>query len=264
MSYVNYEQSEHNGHPQEIYRFTLGDQSWLMTSADMEVAWLEDTYTPVYIRRSGFSVVGDARKSTLEIDVSAQNPVALLYRSGWLSGILVVTIFRRHYGDLDYALLWKGRVVAAKWSGSTALLSCDSDFSLFSRAGLRRRYQIGCPHVLYSAQCGVDKAAYRLDSAVASLQGNTITITGAGGQGDGYYLAGMLQVGEHFRLIVAHTGDIITLTDPVPEIVAGLAVTLWPGCDRTMNTCNLKFNNVLNYGGLPFTPLKNPFQDSLV
>ena len=63
MSYVAYEQSEYDGQPLELYRFALGADVWLFTSADHEVAWGDDTYSPVFIRRSGFTVMGDGKKA---------------------------------------------------------------------------------------------------------------------------------------------------------------------------------------------------------
>ena len=87
MSYTSYESSDYSGQPLELYRFALGDQIWLFTSADHEVAYGEDTYVPVFIQREGFTKGGDARKSNLDIKVSAANDLALQFRTGWLSGI---------------------------------------------------------------------------------------------------------------------------------------------------------------------------------
>ena len=38
---------------------------------------------------------------------------------------------------------------------------------------------------------------------------------------------------------------------------AGSMVTLLPGCDRSMTTCQTKFNNYANFGGHPFVPARN-------
>ena len=37
------------------------------------------------------------------------------------------------------------------------------------------------------------------------------------------------------------------------------AVTLYPGCDHTLTTCDTAFSNSLNYGGFPAIPQKNPW-----
>ena len=265
MSYTAREQSAATGHPLELYRFTLGGEQWLYTSADHEVAYGEDLYQPVFITRGGFTRGGDTRKSTIDIELAVTNPVALLFRTGWLTTTMIVTIFRHHYEDGEFSVLWKGRVTGCKWSGSVATISSDSVFTLFRRAGLRRVYQIGCPHVLFGAACGLDQADWDFGSTAAAVNGNQITVTGAGAYPNGYFTGGMLQAGSDYRMITAHSGTAITLVDVIAGLAEGAAVTLWPGCGRNMTVCAGRFNNVVNYGGLPYLPSRNPFSgDALV
>jgi uncharacterized phage protein (TIGR02218 family) len=265
MSYATFEESNYSAQPLELYRFSLGNQQWLFTSADHEVAYGADLYQPIYIRRSGFSKGGDGRKATMEIEVNAANDVALLYRTGWLTGTLIVTVYRHHYGDSDFAVLWKGRVTGCKWAGSVATLASDSASTLFQRAGLRRMYQVGCPHVLYSAACGLAANDWDVAGAVTAVDGKTVTLSGISAYGSGYFLGGMLKFGDELRLITAHSGNVVTLVDSVADLVVGATVTLWPGCSRTVNACKNKFSNLINYGGLPYLPAKNPFSgDALI
>lgn len=265
MSYVAREQSAHDGHPLELYRFALGGEQWLYTSAAQEVAYGADLYQPAFIKRGGFTRGGDTRKSTIEIDVAASNPIALLFRTGWLAATMIVTIFRHHHGDSDFSVLWKGRITGCRWSGSVATLTSDSVFTLFRRAGLRRVYQIGCPHALYGQGCGLNAEAWRVRLVCAAVVGNQLTVTGAGSYPAGYFVGGMLRAGVEYRLVTAHSGNSITLVDAVPSAMAGGVVDMWPGCGRDMATCNNRFGNLDNYGGLPFLPTKNPFSgDALV
>lgn len=265
MSYVAREQSAHDGHPLELYRFTLGGEQWLFTSAAQEVAYGADLYQPVFIKRGGFTRGGDTRKSTIEIEVAASNPIALLFRTGWLAATMIITIFRHHHGDSDFSVLWKGRLTGCRWSGSVATLTSDSVFTLFRRAGLRRVYQIGCPHALYGPGCTVNADTWKVQSTVSAVAGNQVSVAGAGSYPAGYFAGGMLLAGSEYRLITAHSGNLITLVDAVPAAMVGAAVSLWPGCDRSMAICNTRFGNLDNYGGLPFIPQKNPFSgDALV
>ena len=265
MSYTTYEKSDYSGHPLELYRFALGSQIWLFTSADHEVAYGEDVYKPVFVKREGFTKGGDARKSNIEIQVAAANSVALPFRTGWLGGVMTVTIYRHHAGDSEYAVLWKGRVTSCKWAGSVATLTSDNVSTLFARAGLRRVYQVGCPHVLYGTACGLDASAWQVSALVSEVADGVLTLDGISGYGAGYFLGGMVQAGDDRRLIVAHAAGAVTMVDSIADIAAGDTVTLWPGCARTMNACAGKFNNLDNYGGLPFLPSKNPFSgDALV
>ena len=265
MSYVEREQSAYAGHPLELYRFAVEDSKWLYTSADHDVTFGQDKYKPTYIRRGSFTRGGDANKATLDIEVGASNPVALQFRSGWLPSPLIVTVYRHHYEDSEFSVLWKGRVTACKWSGSTATLSTDSVFTLFQRAGLRRAYQVGCPHVLYGAACGLNAANWAAGLAVTAVAGNQLTVPGASGSPGGWFTGGMLQAGADRRMVAWHSGSSIILVGAVAGLSAGMGVTMWPGCGRTVDICNGKFGNLDNYGGLPFLPQKNPFSgDALV
>ena len=266
MSYTAREQSAYDGHPLELYRFSYGDSGlWLFTSADDTVVKEEEKYEPAYVKRNGFTRTGDARKATLEIEVGDSNPVALLFRAGWLVSPLIVTIFRHHYEDNEFSVLWKGRVTGCRWAGSVATLTSDSVSTLFRRAGLRRVYQMNCPHALYGPACRLNQASWANGATADSASGNVVIIPAAAGFPDGYLTGGMLKSGDEYRMIVAHSGSSITMVDAISGLGEGSAVTLWPGCDRSMATCSGRFNNLANYGGLPFLPQKNPFSgDALV
>jgi uncharacterized phage protein (TIGR02218 family) len=110
--------------------------------------------------------------------------------------------------------------------------------------------------------CRVNQNSYRFSSSVSSVDAGNYTrlqVVGAGGYPNGYFVGGYLKCGVHQRLVIEHTGALIVLIDVVQDLVAGSAVDVWPGCDRTFGTCNSRFGNALNFGGLPYLPVKNPF-----
>ena len=47
----------------------------------------------------------------------------------------------------------------------------------------------------------------------------------------------------------------------IPPI--GLDVDWFAGYDHSLAICESKSANVINYGGFPFVPIKNPFNSSL-
>lgn len=268
MGYTAREQSDYEGHPLELYRFSMGETQWLYTSADHEIEKEGDKYIPTYIKRGEITRTGDARKSTIEIEVAASNPLPLLFRNGWSAGSMVLTIYRHHYGDSEFSVLWKGRVIGNKWVGSRAVLLSDSVFTMFKRSGLRRAFQVGCPHILYGTgrgACNVVKDSYKVTGTAAAVAGNVVTVAAAGGYAPGYFTGGMCKTGDSVMLIMGHSGTSVVLLDAVPGMAEGAGVELWPGCDHSLATCTSKFNNAINYGGLPFLPTKNPFSgDALV
>jgi uncharacterized phage protein (TIGR02218 family) len=266
MSFLNREKSPCSGHPIELYRFAMGEKLWMFTSADHEVELSdEEKYQPVYIKRGGFIRGGDTRKATLDIEIMDSNPVAMLFRAGWLPQSMIVTVYRRHYEDNESVMLWKGRIINCKWAGSAATLTSEPAYTLFRRAGLRRVYQIGCPHALFGPDCRLDESTWAVSGNVAAIAGNTITVPMTSGFASGYFVAGMIKAGDEYRMITGHEDGQITLLDAVAGLTTGQTITLWPGCDRSTACCTARFNNLDNYGGLPFLPKKNPFSgDALV
>jgi uncharacterized phage protein (TIGR02218 family) len=245
----------------------MADQEWLYTSADHAITVDDKQYAPIYISRGSFTRTGDINKSSLDITVSASEDITFGFRSGWLPSIMTVTISRLHYGDVatDSMMIWKGRVTGCKWADSTAVLSSDSAFTVFKRLGLRRIFQVGCPHVLFGEQCGVNPDTYVMATTVNVVNGQIVSLSSVGGAPDGYFTGGVIKVGAVSMMIISHVGTSVTLLDAVPEIVAGIDVQVWPGCNRTLATCHASFNNEHNFGGLPFLPTDNPFSgDALV
>ncbi len=267
MSVVDRELSDYNSRPLELYRFSMGTTEWYYTSADHQITVGTVVYEPIYISRSSFTRSGDINKSSITIDIMKDADVTLGFRSGWLPATMTLTISRFHYLDLpeEAVMIWKGRVTGCKWSGSIATLTSDSVFTLFKRMGLRRIYQVGCPHVLFGAQCGLNPAGWVTSSTITVVNGSHVELSGTGGKPNGFFIGGVFTVGSTSMMIVDHSGDVIRLLDGISEAVVGIAVTLLPGCDRTLSKCSGAFFNEHNFGGLPFLPNDNPFTgDSIV
>jgi len=45
---------------------------------------------------------------------------------------------------------------------------------------------------------------------------------------------------------------------PFDDEVVGKQVIVYAGCDKTPQTCKNKFNNLQNFRGFPYIPVKNP------
>ncbi len=53
----------------------------------------------------------------------------------------------------------------------------------------------------------------------------------------------------------ANGNGLFILTQPLPYAPAASdTFTVYPGCDKSQRTCKLKFNNLANFGGFPYTP----------
>lgn len=126
-----------------------------------------------------------------------------------------------------------------------------------------RVFQKPCSAVLGDARCGVDigGAAFRVPAIVDSVvSDNVIAVTAPNGYPDRWFERGHLEgAGGHVSQIKMDDlqGGVrkITLGSAlfqVPEI--GASVTLVAGCDRRLETCRVKFDNVKNFQGFPDIP----------
>jgi len=261
MSYLDQENSVSVGAPVELYRFALGAQRFTFTASQAAVIYQNETYAPVALRRSAIEQGNEINRAGLTLTLPRDNPLADLFLASPPEGVVSVTLRRFHRGDplTETLVVWKGRVGGARLSGSELTLTCESVATSLKRTGLRARYSLLCRHALYSTGCGALKEAHRVDAVLTSVSGATVNVAAPLLPIDGTFVAGMLATNAAQRMIVGHVGPQITLVAPLPSLSVGAAVRLYAGCDHALSTCRHRFNNLDNYGGFPFIPLKNPF-----
>lgn len=264
MTYTTVEQSVAGGRPVELYRFAQGTRRWCYTSGQEPVDYRSETYMPLTLTRSAIEQTNEIPRSGLEITLPRDCPVATLFLAAPPEGIVSVTLYRGHPPDPEFVTYWKGRVSAARFSGSTGQLSCEPIATSLQRIGLRARYQLLCRHVLYSPSCGALRERFRVDGVVTQVSGTQVTVAAAAGLPDGYFTAGMLATAAGLRLITAHHASELTLTAPLIGLAVGDAVGLFAGCDHSKEQCASRFDNLDHFGGFPFIPVKNPFSGDAI
>lgn len=250
---------------QELYRFVEGATIWCATSGDTPVTHNLEDYAPHAMGRTEVESKIELSRQNLEVSMGMDDPIARRWLTTVVDGVVTLTIFSKEAETGMVNVVWKGRLTAVKPTLSTIKLVFESVYTSLRRPGLRRRYQKNCPHVLYGRGCRLDKDDFALADIVTSLAGQTVTTTYTAGYDDGYFRGGMLQVPDGtLRFITAHIGSQLTLIRPIASlnlaILSGpVAVTTYPGCDRTRQVCNDRFNNLPNNGSTPFIPIINPF-----
>jgi len=76
---------------------------------------------------------------------------------------------------------------------------------------------------------------------------------------------GEIVVGTARRAIIKHYGDTIIISRPFgSNVEVDSAFVAYKGCDHLPNTCLSKFDNILNYGGQQFLPIKNHYTGNLI
>jgi uncharacterized phage protein (TIGR02218 family) len=178
--------------------------------------------------------------------------------------VINLTLTRYHEGDGNAIVAWVGRIVNIGFDGFSAEVYCESIHTSFRHPTGRRVYQINCPHVLYGASCGVTQSSYKLTTTLSAISGLDITSTDFGLEVDGYYSGGIVELTSGGlvtkRFVTNHVGNVITLNLALTGAYVGVSVDAYPGCDHSTTACNSKFSNILNYGGQPFYPERNPYE----
>tara|TARA_R110002167_G_scaffold93122_2_gene249832 strand:+ start:30955 stop:31785 length:831 start_codon:yes stop_codon:yes gene_type:complete len=270
MAFSTYEEGQESSAPIELYTFTIGAVISRWTSAEDDVTEAADVFTAIPISRSTIKGGGpDTRKENLVITVAGNNSVASQFINSVPGGSATLKIERIQRSDgptFEVVTIFNGKIasVAFQKKGREAKIKVVPLVTAQSKPIPNHTYQALCNHVLYDDICAVDDTdpTYRLSTAaVTAVSGNTITVTGADGGGDGYYTGGWVESSgsSDRRLILDQTGTVLTLLLPFATSPLSTNVTVFAGCDHAISTCSSKFSNVANFGGFAWVPSKNVF-----
>ena len=265
MSYITSEKSVHGSEPIELYEFVRGTNRYRYTSSQSDVFFISNTYVAIPISRNQLESSGELGRAGITLQVPRDLSFISEYLISPPSEVTTLTIYRKHFSapDTDFVVIWMGRLLNLNWKDSIVELECEPVFTSIRRLGLRKQYSRACSHVLYGSKCRVNNTSYKSISPALTQAGNVITLAAAGSKADNYYSGGYAEyqykgVSEK-KMILRHIGPSLTLSGVPIGLVLGSNVSIYPGCDHTLTTCQAKFSNSLNFGGFPWIPTKNPF-----
>lgn len=271
MTYIDTEQSQESGQPVEVYKFIGSFKNYLYTSADRQLTVNGEIYTPIAVSRNAINAgTQEEDREFLELEMPFDTDVVLDYAYAPGPPDLSLEVRRVHRtSDLasQWVLFWIGKVTSFNVKNRIAQVRVPS---IFQRALITDfptiYWQNPCNHVLYDDRCGVVRASFTTTTSVVSFN-NTIIEVVADGVADGALIGGELiitRTGER-RTIVANQTDLVTVNFPFFDLQVNDAVDLSQGCDHifTGDCSDTKFNNQVNFGGMPFIPGDNPFVGNL-
>jgi hypothetical protein len=166
--------------------------------------------------------------------------------------------------------LYEGDISTVELGAKGVLTMTLSSILRISEESIPRAMaQTRCNWRLFDSKtCRLNEAAYRVDTIVSAKDTNWIEGSGAfllraqaTGQ-DQYFGFGYAIIGNETRSILSQDGDRLYLNGPFYNLQVGDAVSALAGCDRKLETCLGKFNNVVHFGGMPYTPPINPSLDA--
>lgn len=265
--------------PAELYLFVYGPgptqyfayaQSEKAISYDAGDARGEIEYLPLPIKRGEITASGSLDKSTLEVRMPRNAGFAGLFDEYPPTEVVSLFIRQGHVGDPDFLVIWSGRVTAFARDASEALINCEPIATSMRRAGARINYQIGCPLALYGVRCGANKVAATTTLTVTAVSSNVVTLPDWTTDAlKAKYRGGLLEwdtaEGVHETRTILQVNIItnaVTLAGPARGLEAGMDADVIYGCNHKAgleDDCIVLHDNIVNYGGCWWIPIKNPF-----
>lgn len=275
MTFAPIETSREGGNLLELYTFTFGTVISRFTSYNRDIVFAGITWTATQISHTPLQASVEDAINDIKIIVPIDNEIAVQYIPNVPGRVGSITIDRAHADDPaeERVRVFDGFIAQAGNDGDLeATLTCKPATSIFKRTGPRITYQALCNHVLYDARCkilrtGDPAGEFTLTGNVISASGNDIDVVGVTAAGAGFFNGGFVKTpsggDDDARLILASSGDTLTLLLPFSVDVLGTDVDVFAGCTHDLAICLSKFDNVINYGGFPYVPRKNPFNSTL-
>jgi len=275
MTFGTYEGSRQSGNPVQLFKFIYGpggSDYYAYTDHTEELTVDSVTYTPVPIERGNLDANGTLDRSAIKINTDIGTALAEIFRVYPPAYVVSLIIRQGHIGDPDseFLVIWAGRIVAAHREGGELALSGEPVSTSLRRPGLRRHYQYGCPHQLYGPQCQADKPSKTVSATVASVAGATVTLDSGweGAFDPAKFLGGLFEWvnGDGLtdrRTILRVTGDTLSLSGIAKDVNPSDTVDVVVGCNHKAyaedgGDCQPLHDNILNYGGDRWIPVKNP------
>lgn len=261
MTFLADETSVDKGQPIELYRFVGSLDVYTYTSGNRPITYNTELYRPVPMSRSEIKLGDVTERNELKVTVPITAKMVKDYGFDIPPPELTLEIFRMHGATGAIQPWFKGNVVSITMEGNKASVAIPSIFSAYMSSEFPNvMYQSQCNHPLYSPGCGVDREDWRIDGIVDAIIDETkIIVSAAADQPDGWLKAGEIITATERRLIVEHSGAELTLNYPLRALTPGMALIAYAGCDHSIQTCNDKFDNLVNFFGFPYTPSLNPF-----
>ena len=268
------------GEPVELFLFTIGTVEYRYCDVDREVTdpATGKVYKPIPIDRGRVSSAANLDKTELKVVVPLDSEIAEVFRTFPPGFKVSLKIFGGNLGENApaFSAVWAGRVLQGsreRVSGGVeqCVLSCEPASTTMRQSGLRRNWQLSCPHALYGASCRASEAAAAHVATITDLGSIWLEVASGweGASAKQKFKAGKVTWPGQFsgleqRMILSVSGDTLQLAGPTTGLSVGDNVTIYLGCNRLMSDCRNLHNNIVNFGGQPWIPVENPIGRSQI
>lgn len=262
MTFDATEKSRDSAAPIEGLKFVWGGTTWRFTQAESNIVLPDGTFVvEPGLSRGQVTLAFEDQSNAMTVTVRRENAIAALFAVVSPSPPPLVTLYAAHRGaESEATVAWTGMVAGANLYDDRAELLCAPLSTRLERTIPSVVYQIQCNWALFSPECGVSLAAFRVTGSVSSFSGNFISATAFGTKPTNWFRGGFAKLasGAEHRFIIANSGSQLELAIPFTTLTIGTNVEASAGCDRSFAECGTKFNNADNHGGFPDLVQRNP------
>lgn len=263
----------------DLFTITLTNGTALRyTNCDVKIATDGVVFQPLSIERTGTTqergISVDEVSLTITVDRRDVIPGGLTFMQGIVNGAFENALLRidRVFSpepfrfnmppiSADYVLLWWiGLLNIDSAGGNTVEATAASMTQLLNVKFPRNLYYPPCIYTLGDVGCKVDVKRYEIAGQALAESSRSIIKSGLM-LTDGYLTQGSVTFTSGAntnvtRTIRSNAGGEISVVLPfqtAPQ--AGDAFTVLPACDKSMNCCKYRFDNLRNFRGYPFIPV---------
>jgi len=277
------------GRPVEFYEFFQDGHFVRVTSADTPQVKGSDTFAPLPgLKRTEPTQGNEEGSGEIRVVIPATFPLALQFRGTLPSSMPSLTIYQKHLNDGDggFLTIWKGQIVTCAFGDGKATFHCLPITRLFKRSVPRAVFSGLCNSQLYDEICQANRLDFRFVGSLTSIlsDGVTIDISGlrvgaaaintaqslglSSTELDNFFNRGYISTteepGELRTIVETDVGgdpDVVRINIPFAEADAGTSCEVYAGCNHSIDICNRKFKNAINFDGFPYVPgsINNPF-----
>ena len=259
----------------DLYTLTLPSGTVLRyTSADTNITSDGATYDsrgPLVKRGATRTTIG-LEVDTLSLTVSADathlvdgTPFIAGALAGALDGasVKLQRVFMSSWTapPVGSVVLFSGRVSDVSGSRTEVRVTVKSDLELLNVKLPRNLYQASCLHTLYDAGCAVNKLSRTVTGSVTGANGTGQWLQSDRSDAAGWFDQGVItfQSGPNAgvqRTVKAYAGGQFWFALPLPKPPqVGDTFAVYPGCDKTKDTCSAKYANLARFKAYPFIPI---------
>lgn len=260
------ERSISQNRPIDLYTFTTPTTTYRHTSHPVNVDYGGNTFTALTMSRGDQQVTQDPTGRELIVYLPISHPLVQRYTASGIPehGVLITlqrlqtlsSVAVQYRSGFAGGLTIRGRIAEIRLPDIT-----DDSFKI--QLPVIAAHQ-SCNHILFDAQCSFDDglgtpdppvaASFLVTTTIAAPPTDTsITVASVGGHPDGWFSFGdaVHVATQQRRMIIGQVGTALTLVAPFVGAASGDVIQIYAGCDHSIPTCVLKFNNRKNFGGHP-------------